>query len=109
MSDDKELKTDDKNLTQEQNSNTYQAPQSCSPEVDLPLVEQHAATLKGRPIEKEIDLNELFPDSEIKETSTTSQYGTTHYRIITFIDQSEYQKNEDYYATQYLDEINFKK
>ena len=50
-----------------------------------------------------------FPGMEIIESSSTSQYGTTNYMSIMFIDDAVFQESLDYYEKDYLEKFNTKK
>tara|TARA_B100000401_G_C52463894_1_gene557820 strand:+ start:115 stop:621 length:507 start_codon:yes stop_codon:yes gene_type:complete len=50
-----------------------------------------------------------FPRKEIIESSTTSQYGTTEYMSVMFIDDKLFQESLKFYKDIYLEKFNIKK
>ncbi len=50
-----------------------------------------------------------FPGKEIIESSSTSQYGTTEYMSIMFIDDKLFQESLKHYKDAYLERFNIKK
>ena len=60
-------------------------------------------------VAQELAMKEAFPGSEIVESSTSSQYGTTDYMSILFIDDKIFQESLDHYQKEYLEKFNTKK
>ena len=54
-------------------------------------------------------MQKAFPGKEITETSTTSQYGTTEYLSVLFIDNKVFQESLNHYEKDYLEKFNTKK
>ena len=50
-----------------------------------------------------------FPGMEIIESSTTSQYGTSNFMSVLFIDDALFQESLDHYEKEYLEKFNTKK
>ena len=54
-------------------------------------------------------MQKAFPGSDIVESSTSSQYGTTDYMSILFIDDELFQESLDHHQKEYLEKFNTKK